>query len=262
MADENNQTEFKDAAADQLIAPFDPMKKKKKKKAVIALEDQQELVEKTDKLSVFEPTTFTGLKKKKKKTQVHADLLDVENENAEEEEDDDDDNIENRGLQSPWEGTDRDYSYEELLSRVFHILGENNTAEKRRTVLRTPEVLREGTKKTVFVNLMDICKMMHRQPEHVMTFLLAELGTSGSLDGQQRLVVKGRFAPKSFEGILRRYMNDYVICNSCKGRDTRIEKDKENRLIFLKCDKCGSERSVAQIKVGFVARVGRRKAGT
>ncbi|KAL7201312.1 hypothetical protein ACSBR1_033083 [Camellia fascicularis] len=53
--------------------------------------------------------------------------------------------------------------------------------------------------------MQDIC--MHRQPEHVMTFLLAEMGTSGLLDGQQRLVVKGRFAPKNFEGILRRYMS-------------------------------------------------------
>ncbi|KAK8949940.1 hypothetical protein KSP40_PGU006547 [Platanthera guangdongensis] len=48
--------------------------------------------------------------------------------------------------------------------------------------------------------------LMHRQPEHVMMFLLAEMGTSGSLDGQQRLVVKGRFAPKNFEGIVRRYV--------------------------------------------------------
>ncbi|KAJ0007604.1 hypothetical protein Pint_30669 [Pistacia integerrima] len=47
---------------------------------------------------------------------------------------------------------------------------------------------------------------MHRQPDHVMAFLLVELGTSGSLDGQQRLVVKGRFAPKNFERILRRYV--------------------------------------------------------
>ncbi|KAF7145137.1 hypothetical protein RHSIM_Rhsim04G0108800 [Rhododendron simsii] len=47
---------------------------------------------------------------------------------------------------------------------------------------------------------------MHRQPEHVMIFLLAEMGTSGSLDGQQRLAIQGRFAPKNFEGILRRYI--------------------------------------------------------
>ena len=52
---------------------------------------------------------------------------------------------------------------------------------------------------------------MHRQPDHVMAFLLAELGTSGSLDGQQRLVVKGRVAPKNFEGILRRYVSKYLI---------------------------------------------------
>ncbi|XP_057459659.1 uncharacterized protein LOC130750211 [Actinidia eriantha] len=50
------------------------------------------------------------------------------------------------------------------------------------------------------------CFLMHRQPEHVMTFLQAEMGTSVSLDGQQRLVVNGRFTPKTFEGILRRYV--------------------------------------------------------
>jgi hypothetical protein len=55
---------------------------------------------------------------------------------------------------------------------------------------------------------------MHRQPEHVMAFLLAELGTSGSLDGQQRLVVKGRFAPKVFEGILRHYVSKFTATSS------------------------------------------------
>ena len=35
-----------------------------------------------------------------------------------------------------------------------------------------------------------------------------ELGTSGNLDGQQRLIVKGRFLPKGFENVIRRYMNE------------------------------------------------------
>ncbi|KAE9456708.1 hypothetical protein C3L33_11397, partial [Rhododendron williamsianum] len=55
------------------------------------------------------------------------------------------------------------------------------------------------------------CSRIHRQPERVMTFLLAELGTSGSLDGLQRLVVKVRFAPKIFEGILRRYGSKFHL---------------------------------------------------
>ena len=37
-----------------------------------------------------------------------------------------------------------------------------------------------------------------------MTFLPFEMGTSGSSGGQPQLVVRGRFAPKSFEGILQR----------------------------------------------------------
>ncbi|KAL6513707.1 hypothetical protein OROHE_019567 [Orobanche hederae] len=165
--------------------------------------------------------------------------------------------------QNPWEGSDRDYEYDELLGRVFNNLGENNpelAGDRRKTVMRPPQVLREGTKKIIFVNFMDLCKTMHRQHEHVMTYLLAEMGTSGTLDGQQRLVVKGRFAPKNFEGILRHYMNEYVICNGCKSTDTILSK--ENRLFFLRCEKCGSGSSVAPVKVGFVARLSRRKAGT
>ncbi|GER38647.1 eukaryotic translation initiation factor 2 beta subunit-like [Striga asiatica] len=273
MADDENHNEIKEGINDvHDIAPFDPTKKKKKKKPVpqdLAEEEPVDsLVEKAENLSISETgeTSFAGLKKKKKKP-AHTDLLIEEKENVAEDLDDvvgEDEEGEGIVLQQyPWEGTDRDYHYEELLGRVFNILRENNpelAGDRRRTVMRPPQVLREGTKKTVFVNFMDLCKTMHRQPEHVMTFLLAEMGTSGSLDGQQRLVVKGRFAPKNFEGILRRYINEYVICNGCKSPDTILSK--ENRLFFLRCEKCGSGRSVAPIKAGFVARVGRRKAGT
>ncbi|KAK6943286.1 Translation initiation factor IF2/IF5 domain [Dillenia turbinata] len=269
MAEEETQMEVKEEVPD--LTPFDPTKKKKKKKPVVqdTMDDSvDKLTEKTENLSVSEgvENAFAGLKKKKKKP-VEIDPLNDENVDAGEDVDDligEDEEGEGIVLsQNPWDGTDRDYEYDELLSRVFNILRENNpelAGDRRRTVMRPPQVLREGTKKTVFVNFMDLCKTMHRQPDHVMAFLLAEMGTSGSLDGQQRLVVKGRFAPKNFEGILRRYVNEYVICNGCKSPDTILTK--ENRLFFLRCEQCGSGRSVAPIKAGFVARVGRRKAGT
>ncbi|KAI4306298.1 hypothetical protein L6164_029584 [Bauhinia variegata] len=268
MADET-QNDMKEEVPE--IVPFDPTKKKKKKKVTIqdaADDSADKLAEKTENLSISDgaETTFTGLKKKKKKPIEPSNLNDETGDAGE----DFDDHIgeedgESTVLQPhfPWEGSNRDYEYEELLGRVFNILRENNpelAGDRRRTVMRPPQVLREGTKKTVFVNFMDLCKTMHRQPDHVMAFLLAELGTSGSLDGQQRLVVKGRFAPKNFEGILRRYINEYVICLGCKSPDTILSK--ENRLFFLRCEKCGSGRSVAPIKAGFVARIGRRNAGT
>ncbi|KAF0907545.1 hypothetical protein E2562_018358 [Oryza meyeriana var. granulata] len=267
MADEE-QAEKREEVSE--LTPFDPTKKKKKKKVVTQdpSDEVDKRAEKTENLTVAEPgeLNFTGMKKKKKKP-VDLDLSingigdgdDILDDQIVEEE-------EGEGIvlgapRYPWEGTDRDYNYDELLGRVFNILRENNpdlAGDRRRTVMRPPQVLREGTKKTVFVNFMDLCKTMHRQPEHVMMFLLAEMGTSGSLDGQQRLVIKGRFAPKNFEAILRRYINEYVICNGCKSPDTILSK--ENRLFFLRCEQCGSSRSVAPIKAGFVAQVGRRKA--
>lgn len=267
MADEA-QIDVKEEVPD--IAPFDPTKKKKKKKpAVVDLDDDSvdKLAEKTENLSVSEgfDSILAGSKKKKKKPVEISSLIDesdAKNEDLDDHAEEDEGDAVSLQPRYPWEGSDRDYQYEELLGRVFNILRENNpelAGDRRRTVMRPPQVLREGTKKTVFVNFMDLCKTMHRQPDHVMTFLLAELGTSGSLDGQQRLVVKGRFAPKNFEGILRRYINEYVICLGCKSPDTILSK--ENRLFFLRCEKCGSGRSVAPIKAGFVARVGRRTAG-
>ncbi|KAJ9529891.1 hypothetical protein QJQ45_022303, partial [Haematococcus lacustris] len=162
----------------------------------------------------------------------------------------------------PWSGSDREYIYDELLERVFGILREKNpelTGERRRTVLKPPQVAREGTKKTVFTNFMDLCKAMNRQSEHVTMYLLAELGTSGSLDGQQRLIVKGRFLPKSFETVLRRYVNEYVLCPGCKSVDTLLDKDSATRLMHLRCQQCGASRTVSAIKSGFVARVTRRQ---
>lgn len=163
------------------------------------------------------------------------------------------------GIALEEEGTASDY--EQLLARAYSLLGENNPGLARRThmkVMTVPNVLRQGTKKTVFVNFMDSCKKMRRQPKHVMDFLLSEMATSGSFDGQQRLVVRGRFAPKNFEALLRSYIYEYVICNGCKDIDTTLSR--ENRLLFVRCEQCGSSRSVAPIKAGYIARVTRLRA--
>ena len=117
-----------------------------------------------------------------------------------------------------WAGSERDYTYEELLNRVFNIMREKNpdmvAGEKRKSVMKPPQVVRVGTKKTSFVNFTDICKLLHRQPKHLLAFLLAELGTSGSIDGNNQLVIKGRFQQKQIENVLRRYISKCVIFNA------------------------------------------------
>jgi translation initiation factor 2 subunit 2 len=47
---------------------------------------------------------------------------------------------------------------------------------------------------------------MRRNPDHVLAFIFAELGTEGSIDGSQRLLIRGRFQPQQIENIIRRYI--------------------------------------------------------
>lgn len=96
-----------------------------------------------------------------------------------------------------------------------------------------------------------------------MEFLFAELGTSGSVDGAQRLIIKGRYTQKNMENVLKKYIGksdirkpfhlvrfvngllppppvEYVMCKTCKSSDTILEK--ENRLYFIICEACGSSK--------------------
>jgi len=152
--------------------------------------------------------------------------------------------------------------YELLLSRFFTLLAQKNpdhaNSGSRSYRIPPPQCLREGNKKTIFANIAEICKRMKRTDEHVTSYLFAELGTSGSVDGSRRLVIKGRFQQKQIENVLRRYIMEYVTCKTCRSPDTELNKG-ENRLYFITCNSCGSRRSVTAIKTGFSAQVGKRR---
>lgn len=103
--------------------------------------------------------------------------------------------------------------YELLLSRFFTLLAQKNpdhaSSGSRSYKIPPPQCLREGNKKTIFANIAEICKRMKRTDEHVTSYLFAELGTSGSVDGSRRLVIKGRFQQKQIENVLRRYISKF-----------------------------------------------------
>ena len=66
------------------------------------------------------------------------------------------------GETTAW-GEDRDYTYDELLQRVYNVIKEKNPdstmGEKKKFVMRPPQVVKVGAKKTAFVNFTEIAKM-------------------------------------------------------------------------------------------------------
>ena len=230
------------AADDDAELDLDFSKKKKKKKA----KDEEE----ADDAALDDDMAALDLTKKKKKSKDDDDA-----ENDDDDDDDDETDADDEGadgfISIP---ADREYKYEELLDRMYSLLHANNpelAGDRKRFLMKPPQVVREGSKRVVIINFGDICKTLNRSPEHVFSFMLAEMGTTGSIDASTRMVIKGRFPPKAVEQIIRRYVGEYVSCSSCKSPNTVLQK--QNRLYFMQCNNCAARRSVTPIKTGFVA---------
>lgn len=243
-----------DASVDDL---FSGLKKKKKSSS-------KKSAEESGSPSVDEDLSSSlgdlNLKKKKKKSTKSLDLNEFEQQ------------LEEAGVEDITESTNGatndqsaiGLSYPDLLSRFFDILKKNNpelAGDRSGPKFRIPPpiVQREGSKKTLFANVQEIATVLQRSPEHLIQYLFAELGTTGSIDGEKRLILKGKFQPKQMESVLRRYIIEYVTCKTCKSMNTELKRESANRLHFLSCKACGSTRSVSSIKTGFQAQIGKRK---
>ena len=287
-----------DKSVDEVTAMFEGLAKKKKKKPKKEVEEGEDGAE--EKAEDDGEVDLSALKKKKKKSKKPV-ADDFEKQLAEAGAAEGDEEVSKSSSKGdPAEAGVQDgdihggtgiwshdetkgYNYESLLSRFFVMLHDSHpdlaSSGGKTYKIPPPQCLREGNKKTIFANIADICKRMKRTDEHVTQYLFAELGTSGSVDGSRRLVIKGRFQQKQIENVLRRYIGkinkhrirlqdgehtliiqivEYVTCKTCRSPDTELSKG-ENRLYFVTCNSCASRRSVTAIKSGFSAQVGKRK---
>jgi len=129
--------------------------------------------------------------------------------------------------------------YEALLKKAYSNITETSGDEGR---FQVPEarVYIEG-KTTVLENFSEIASILRRDQDHVMKFLLGELGTAGKIDGN-RAIFNGKFDSDLIGSLIEKYTGDYVICSECGKPDTRLVKD--GRILMLRCDACGGHRPV------------------
>ena len=99
-------------------------------------------------------------------------------------------------------------------------------------------------KASIISNFKEIADILDRDPQHILKFLTREMATAATFH-DSRAIFSGKFKRDSFQRLLERYLQNYVICPVCKRPDTKIAKDK--RLIFLDCNACGARSSVKQL---------------
>jgi translation initiation factor 2 subunit 2 len=134
------------------------------------------------------------------------------------------------------------YDYNELYKRARSQIPEV-TLKKERLELPRLFVSMVGMRTTIS-NFKEISDLLDRDPQHTLKFLTREMATAATYhDG--RAIFQGKFPRDTFERLLMRYMEGFVICPVCKRPDTKITKEK--RLSFLLCNACGAKSSIKQL---------------
>ncbi|HPW11502.1 MAG TPA: translation initiation factor IF-2 subunit beta [Methanoregulaceae archaeon] len=133
--------------------------------------------------------------------------------------------------------------YEALLKKAYANVTEQSESTDR-FVVPEAKVYIEG-KTTILENFAEIADVVRRDQDHLMKYLLGELGTAGKIDGT-RAIFNGKFEPSLINGLVKGYVDDYVICSECGKPDTRLVKDE--RVLLLRCDACGGHRPVRKRK--------------
>ena len=85
------------------------------------------------------------------------------------------------------------------------------------------DILQEG-KITVFRNFIDVTDKLRRDPQHVLQFLLKELGAPGNVEGR-RAVFKAKINPSVINDKIQVYTETYVICSECGLPDTKMVRE-------------------------------------
>jgi len=134
---------------------------------------------------------------------------------------------------------ENDLDYDSLLERAKKKLPQTLESHERFKI-PDPDVMVEG-KTTVIRNFGDIVDVLRREPEHLLGYLLRELGTAGTMDGS-RAVFKGKPATSQIVDRINSYIDEYVICSECGRPDTNMVKD--GRILILRCETCGAHRPV------------------
>ena len=135
------------------------------------------------------------------------------------------------------------YDYKDALHRARDLAPEIKSSDDRFEIPRIQSNI-EGNR-TFLRNFFEIANFLNRKPTHFLKFLTSELGTSGNVDGN-RIIFQGKHTRMQIEKALNRYVEQYVLCQTCGKPDTRLEI--QDRILMMRCDACGASQAVRPIK--------------
>jgi translation initiation factor 5 len=112
---------------------------------------------------------------------------------------------------------------------------------------------------TLLKNCGEIAKALHRPPQYLAKFCGLLLGCHAEFDEEQRAaVIRGDHLPATVHGLVRKFIDGWVLCARCRLPETRLEVGRSK--VTFDCKACGARRGAsAEHKLtAFIVSVCRR----
>ena len=138
-------------------------------------------------------------------------------------------------------------SYDIMLTELYNNLKSNIN----KPLIITDIQLESSRVKTIWVNITTIMKSIKRDANIFINFLKNELKvdvTWKSNNKSEGIIIFMKSCKKEqLVSLLKKFINKFVICTSCKSYRTKIKKNKKARLYDLKCYNCKTIYTVQKI---------------
>lgn len=161
----------------------------------------------------------------------------------------------------------KNMSYETLLNNIRFVKEVNDTNDILQVI--APEI-KSQNKRSIIINyniilcsldksklensdeiVQNVIKEIESSQKEVINmsdflsnFIEDELQTDVSVNQDQQLVIKGAYKNANLRNVISKFANKYKLCNNCNSYNTILTKQKNNRIISVKCMKCHADLSV------------------
>lgn len=129
--------------------------------------------------------------------------------------------------------------YNSLLDRAKSLIPKELSVTERLEIPKVKGHLQGN--KTIISNFFQIVKILDRDSDHVLKFLLKELATKADVKNTS-VLFNNKLSSAKINEKIQKYADTFVTCKECGKPETKLIK--ENNLTFLRCQACGAKYTI------------------
>ena len=132
-------------------------------------------------------------------------------------------------------------TYLNLFYQEFDTISQERERKQKISLLKPCLKYSENKRKTIIVNIIDICQKFKREPENFISFIKKEITQDKCyINGENQLIIYQYLTIDNVKKIMVNYCKLFITCKTCKNINTDIKRDNTMKKNLLICNFCNN----------------------